>query len=64
MSDPLKPTPALLSKLGSMIIHLEEAMSPSGHVFDINALDSLRGDPEIIEWFKAMDGMAMLPVKR
>lgn len=62
--DPLKPSPALLIKLGSIIVHMEELHSPKGHPLDKNALDSLTGDPEVREWFAAMNKMAFLPVKR
>lgn len=64
MSDPLKPSPTLLCKLGSLVVHLEEAMSNGGHAFDIIALKSLKDDAEVKAWFAAMTGMAMLPVKR
>lgn len=64
MSDPLKPSAALLCKLGSVVIHADELMSPSGHAFDKVALDSLLKDPDVVEWLRGMDHMAMLPVKR
>lgn len=63
-SDPLKPSVALLVKLGSIAVHVEEMMSPKGHHFDRAALRTLLDDQEVIEWRKAMDKMAMLPVKR
>ena len=62
--DPLRPSAALLSKIGSIIVHLEEINSPSGHHFDKAALDALYDDEEVKEWLKQMDAMAMLPVKR
>ena len=64
MSDPLKPAPALLIKIGSMVVHLEEMLSSKGHEFDKHALDTLTNDPEVREWFAAMTKMAFLPVKR
>lgn len=64
MSDPLKPSLPLLIKLGSLIVHHEEAHSPTGHPFDLNAIKSLADDPEVRAWFEAMNKMAMLPVKR
>jgi hypothetical protein len=30
----LQPSPALLCKLGSIIVHVEEASEPGGHPFD------------------------------
>ena len=62
--DPLKPSPSLLVKLGSIAVHAEELLSPKGHPFDREALKSLYDDEEVIEWRKAMDKMAMLPLKR
>lgn len=64
MSDPLKPSVGLLIKLGSIIVHQEELASPNGHQFDKVALDSVRNDPEVIEWFSQMNKKAFLPVKR
>ena len=64
MTDPLSPTPSLLCKLGSILVHIEEGNSPEGHHFDMVALDQLIRDPEVIAWRVQMDRMAMLPKKR
>lgn len=64
MSDPLKPSVALLVKLGSLVVHFEEFHSKSGHDFDLHALETLQADPEVQHWLSAMTKMAMLPVKR
>ena len=64
MTDPLKPSPALLCKLGSIIVHADELAHPGGHAFDLIAWNQLLGDPEVAAWIKAMDGMAMIPKKR
>jgi hypothetical protein len=64
MSDPLKPGPRLLVKLGSIAVHVEELLSPAGHGFDKIALQVLLNDPEVTEWRAAMDKMAMLPLMR
>lgn len=63
MSDPLKPSPALLCKLGSILVHAEELTSPTGHIFDHSALKTA-WDYEVIEWMEQMNKMGMLPVKR
>lgn len=63
MSDPLKPSPALLCKLGSILVHAEELHSPKGHIFDHEAFKST-WDSEVEEWMEQMRKMAMLPVKR
>ena len=54
MSDPLKPALSLLSKLGSIAVHVQEALSEKGHPFDIAALRSLAQDEEIKTWIKEM----------
>jgi hypothetical protein len=64
MSDPLKPSPALLSKLGSVIVRQLEAGAAGGHPFDITALEQLLKDPEVIEWMRGMGELALLPARR
>jgi hypothetical protein len=63
MSDPLKPSPALLCKLGSILVHAEEWTSPKGHIFDHEAFKSA-WDAEVNEWMEEMRKAAFLPVKR
>jgi hypothetical protein len=63
MSDPLKPSPALLAKLASVIYHLEEYLD-TGHPFDKAAAVSAREDAEVENWFGEMASMGMTPVKR
>ena len=63
-TDPLKPSPSLLCKLGSIIAHADELASPSGHPFDKAALVTLMSDVDVTEWIAQMRAMAMLPVKR
>jgi hypothetical protein len=62
--NPLKPSLALLAKLGSIIVHAEEMASPDGHPFDRAALLSLLADPEVRTWLKDMDAIALLPKRR
>lgn len=64
MADPFTPSATLLIKLGSIIVHFEELITPTGHGYDKVALDSLLSDPEVVEWMEQMNAMAMLPVKR
>lgn len=61
-SDPLKPSLKLLTTLGSIAVHVEEAMSENGHNHDIFALKTLLSDPELKQWIKDMG--AFMPVKR
>ena len=62
--DPLKPSLSLLCKLGSILVHLEEFHSPTGHSFDLEAMKSALSDPEVKDWLGAMDLMAFIPKKR
>lgn len=64
MGDPLKPSITLLVKIGSIAVHIDEILSPDGHIFDRHALESLQADPEVKEWIEQMTQMAFLPVKR
>lgn len=64
MSDPLKPSPALLVKLGSIMVHAEESTGRRGHPADAYALRSLLDDTEVKEWRRQMDELGLLPVMR
>ncbi len=63
-SDVMKPSSSLLCKLGSLYVHADEMMSDKGHQFDISAIKGLLADPELKEWIKEMDKLALLPKKR
>jgi hypothetical protein len=63
-ANPLKPTPALLCKLGSIVVHAEELISSNGHAFDRHALEQLTTDQDVMEWRAQMDAMSMIPKKR
>ena len=62
MSDPLKPSLSLLCKLGSIVVHADEALSPGGHHFDVATIRTLLADQEVNEWLKTMT--VYLPAKR
>ena len=65
MKDPLKPSIALLVKLGSIAVHTVEMRTPAyAPTFDDAALDTLLNDPEVCEWMRDMDRMAFLPKMR
>ena len=64
MVDVLKPTTALLCKLGSIAVHTREYLSFDGHDFDREVINSLLNDPELKAWLKEMDGLALLPKQR
>lgn len=52
----------LAMKLGSIAVHADELLSPTGHEFDHVVLKGLLQDPEIVAWIKSMG--PLLPVKR
>lgn len=60
----LNPGLPLLSKLGSIVGHVEEMRSPDGHHFDAAAIDGLLADPEVQAWLVAMRKMALIPQPR
>lgn len=62
-NDPLKPSPTLLCKLGSVLVHAEELTSPAGHIFDREAFLTA-WDSEVQAWMEEMRKLAFLPVKR
>lgn len=62
--EALHPSPALLAKLGSIIVHADEMLSTDGHAFDRVALHSVLHEADVIEWLAAMGDLAMIPVKR
>lgn len=62
--NPLRPSVALLSKLGSILIHFMEGHAAGGHVFDIQAMTVLLEDEEVRAWLGAMDRLAFIPKMR
>lgn len=64
MADPFKMTPATAAKVGSFLVHVEEAMSDKGHNFDAIAARQLLSDPEVQAWLDGLRALALLPVKR
>jgi hypothetical protein len=62
--NPFQPSPQLLCKLGSIVVHVDELLSPRGHEFDKAALLSLFQDVEVNKWLAAMRIMALIPEKR
>ena len=61
-TDLLKPSLKILTALGSIAIHVEEAMSGNGHNFDVIAIKTLLHDADLRQWIKDMG--ALMPVKR
>ena len=63
-ADPLNPSPALLAKLGSVAVHVEEYLSPHGHHFDGDSIDALLSDEEVSGWLTDMRELGLIPEKR
>lgn len=63
-ANPLHPPAAVLCKLGSIAVHVEEMLSTKGHAFDQIALEQLLADPDVRDWLAQMDAMSMVPRKR
>lgn len=64
MVDCFAPPVGLLAKLGSIIVHVDEAAGEGGHEFDWVAIRSLMADREVQEWLVAMGNKGLLPKKR
>ena len=60
----LVPSPGVVVKLGSAIVHFEEWLSPDGHAVDLTALMSILADEEVQAWLVDMKKLGLLPVKR
>ena len=58
------PSFRVLIALGSIIVHYEELLSNTGHPADQVAIDFLRDQSDVKEWFDKMNQFAFLPVKR
>ena len=56
------PSLTLLCKLGSLAVHVDEALSNDSHEFDWTAIHLLLDDPEVKQWIVAMG--PLLPKKR
>lgn len=62
--DPLNPSLALLAKLGSLVVHIEEYMSPTGHDFDRQAILTGLQDDDLQSWLDQMTMLQFVPVRR
>ncbi len=63
-TEPLHPSPSLLAKLGSIVVHAEELLSSKGHYLDREALMGLLNESEVRDWLAQMNELALLPKKR
>lgn len=62
--DALNPRSEVLIKLGSALVHADEAMSENGVALDEVLFRNLLTEPDVEEWLKAMGDLALLPLKR
>lgn len=60
----LRPSVSLWCQFGSIAVHVEEKLSPHGHVFDKAALQALLPDQKLTGWLAEMDKCGLLPKKR
>lgn len=51
-------------KLGSLVVHCEEATGNNAHDFDLHAIAGLIQDPEVRLFIEETAKMGILPVKR
>lgn len=64
MSDPLNPSPSLLCKMASVLVHADEAAGEKGHEFDLDALRTALNDAEVSAWIAQMTKAGLAPVRR
>jgi hypothetical protein len=64
VSNSLKPTPAVLRKLGGIILRSAEIASPTGPALDKLALNALIADRDVQDWLTGMSDLALLPARR
>ena len=58
------PGSSLLMKLGSAIVHADEALGPVDSPLDISLFRSLLKDKEVSRWLADMTALGLLPTKR
>jgi len=60
----ITPNTNVLIKLGSLFVHVEEAISTKAHSFDILAIKQILEDDDVKAWIEKMDNLALVPKKR
>lgn len=58
------PPVGLLCKLGSIVVHVDEATGDRPHEYDWTAIRSLLADREVQAWIEGMTKAGFMPVKR
>lgn len=62
--DTFAPPIQLIAKVGSILVHVDEALSDDGHHFDWAAIRSMLADREVQRWIVGLQSHALVPVKR
>lgn len=62
--DATKPSLSVIVKLGSIVVHVDELLSPDGRNLDKEVILNLMKDTEVKEWIAAATKAGFLPVKR
>lgn len=60
----LSLTPMLAAKIGSALMHADEASSKDGHAYDWAAFRALAGDADVQNWMSSLARDGLLPVRR
>ena len=63
MGNPLQPSATVLTKLGSIVVHVEEYIV-TGHPFDMATAKQGLSDDEVRQWLDDMGKLALIPLKR
>lgn len=58
------PSYSLIAKVGSILVHVEEATGDDGHEFDWATIRQLLADREVQEWLDGLRRHALVPVQR
>lgn len=64
LPDTFNPPVALLAKLASIVVHIDEGAGAGGHQYDWVALRSLLADPEVQAWIESMSAKGLAPKRR
>ena len=54
----------LFASLGSLAVHVDEALSPDGHRFDALAMQGITAQPNVQQFVGALQAQGLVPEKR
>lgn len=58
--DALRPSHVLLGKLGTILVHIEEALSPRGHPLNVLTIKELMRDRDVEGWLAEMHRLVLV----